>query len=92
MLFRTNAQSEAYEKALAETEVPYVVRGAERFFERTEVRQAMVALRSAVRSTPGETPLVDGGRGRAVGDRLGPRPSRRPAVRPGSSGRPWPRS
>ena len=58
VLFRTNAQSEAYEKALAETEVPYVVRGAERFFERTEVRQAMVALRSAVRSTPGETPLV----------------------------------
>ena len=59
VLFRTNAQSEAYEKALAEAEVPYVVRGAERFFERPEVRQAMVALRSAVRSTPGETPLVE---------------------------------
>jgi DNA helicase-2/ATP-dependent DNA helicase PcrA len=53
-----NAQSETYEKALAEAEVPYVVRGAERFFERPEVRQAMIALRSAVRSTPGETPLV----------------------------------
>ncbi|HET9516682.1 MAG TPA: ATP-dependent DNA helicase UvrD2 [Actinoplanes sp.] len=59
VLFRTNAQSEAYEKALAELEVPYVVRGAERFFERPEIRQAMVALRSAVRSTPGETPLVE---------------------------------
>ncbi|MEV4636498.1 ATP-dependent DNA helicase UvrD2 [Actinoplanes sp. NPDC049548] len=58
VLFRTNAQSETYEKALAEAEVPYVVRGAERFFERTEVRQAMIALRAAVRSTPGETPLV----------------------------------
>jgi DNA helicase-2/ATP-dependent DNA helicase PcrA len=58
VLFRTNAQSESYEKALAEDEVPYVVRGAERFFERPEVRQAMIALRSAVRSTPGETPLV----------------------------------
>jgi DNA helicase-2/ATP-dependent DNA helicase PcrA len=58
VLFRTNAQSEFYEKALAEAEVPYVVRGAERFFERPEVRQAMIALRSAVRSTPGETPLV----------------------------------
>jgi DNA helicase-2/ATP-dependent DNA helicase PcrA len=58
VLFRTNAQSEAYEKALAEAEVPYLVQGAERFFERTEVRQAMVALRSAVRSTPAETPLV----------------------------------
>ncbi len=58
VLFRTNAQSEAYEKALAETEVPYVVRGAERFFERPEVRQAVIAMRAAVRSTPGETPLV----------------------------------
>ncbi|WBC00140.1 ATP-dependent DNA helicase UvrD2 [Solwaraspora sp. WMMA2080] len=59
VLFRTNAQSEAYEKALAEAAVPYVVQGAERFFERAEIRQAMVALRSAVRSTPGETPLVE---------------------------------
>jgi DNA helicase-2/ATP-dependent DNA helicase PcrA len=58
VLFRINAQSEAYEEALAAAEVPYVVRGAERFFERTEIRRAMVALRAAVRSTPGETPLV----------------------------------
>ncbi|MFC7711903.1 ATP-dependent DNA helicase UvrD2 [Micromonospora lupini] len=57
VLFRVNAQSEAYEKALTEAAVPYVVQGAERFFERTEVRQAMVALRSATRSIPGETPL-----------------------------------
>ncbi|WP_229071441.1 ATP-dependent DNA helicase UvrD2 [Actinoplanes sp. DH11] len=59
VLFRTNAQSEAYEEALAEAEVPYVVRGGERFFERPEVRQAMIALRAAVRSIPGETPLVE---------------------------------
>ncbi|MBL7254970.1 ATP-dependent DNA helicase UvrD2 [Paractinoplanes lichenicola] len=58
ILFRTNAQSETYEKALAEAEVPYVVRGAERFFERPEIRQAMIAMRAAVRSIPGETPLV----------------------------------
>ncbi len=58
VLFRTNAQSEAYEEALAAAEVPYVVRGAERFFERPEIRTAMIALRAAVRSTPGETPLV----------------------------------
>ncbi|MGC1213502.1 MAG: ATP-dependent DNA helicase UvrD2, partial [Micromonospora sp.] len=57
VLFRTNAQSEAYEKALTESQVPYVVQGAERFFERPEVRQAMVALRAATRSIPGETPL-----------------------------------
>ena len=50
MLFRTNAQSQAYEEALAEAGVPYVVQGAERFFERPEVRQAMVALRAATRT------------------------------------------
>ncbi|MER5705647.1 ATP-dependent DNA helicase UvrD2 [Micromonospora sp. NPDC002296] len=59
VLFRTNAQSEAYEKALTDAEVPYVVQGAERFFERPEVRQAMVALRAATRSIPGHTPLRD---------------------------------
>lgn len=58
VLFRINAQSEAYEKALTEAEVPYVVQGAERFFERAEVRQAMVALRAATRSIPGEIPLA----------------------------------
>lgn len=59
VLFRTNAQSEAYEEALAEATVPYVVQGAERFFERGEVRAAMVALRSAVRGMPERTPLVE---------------------------------
>ncbi|HEX2356058.1 MAG TPA: ATP-dependent DNA helicase UvrD2 [Micromonosporaceae bacterium] len=57
VLFRTNAQSEAYEEALAEAGVPYVVQGAERFFERSEVRQAMIALRSAVPATPADAPL-----------------------------------
>ncbi|HET8657917.1 MAG TPA: ATP-dependent DNA helicase UvrD2 [Micromonosporaceae bacterium] len=57
VLFRTNAQSEAYEEALAEAGIPYVVQGAERFFERPEVRQAMVALRAAGRSTAEEVPL-----------------------------------
>jgi DNA helicase-2/ATP-dependent DNA helicase PcrA len=59
VLFRTNAQSESYEEALAEAGVPTVVQGAERFFERAEVRQAMVALRGAVKSTPPETPVAE---------------------------------
>lgn len=50
VLFRTNAQSEVYEEALAEVGVPVVVTGAERFFERAEVRQAMVALRAAAKT------------------------------------------
>jgi len=58
VLFRTNAQSEAYEAALAEAGVPYVLQGAERFFERAEVRQAMVALRAAAKITVDAQPLA----------------------------------
>ncbi|MBE1534404.1 ATP-dependent DNA helicase UvrD2 [Actinomadura algeriensis] len=50
ILFRVNAQSEAYEAALAAANVPYVLRGAERFFERPEVREAVVRLRGAARA------------------------------------------
>ncbi|WP_344126814.1 ATP-dependent DNA helicase UvrD2 [Luedemannella flava] len=57
VLFRVNAQSEAYEAALAEAGVPYVVQGAERFFERVEIRQAMAALRAATRTYVEGTPL-----------------------------------
>jgi DNA helicase-2/ATP-dependent DNA helicase PcrA len=57
VLFRVNAQSEGYEEALAEAGVPVVVRGTERFFERPEVRQAMVAIRAATRTDDGGTPL-----------------------------------
>ncbi|MFF7978386.1 ATP-dependent DNA helicase UvrD2 [Streptomyces sp. NPDC007901] len=49
VLFRTNAQSETYEQALADIGVPYQLRGAERFFDRPEVRKAGVALRAAAR-------------------------------------------
>jgi DNA helicase II / ATP-dependent DNA helicase PcrA len=59
VLFRTNAQSQVYEESLAEAGVPAVVTGAERFFDRAEVRQAMVALRAAVRTTPAGTPLAE---------------------------------
>jgi DNA helicase II / ATP-dependent DNA helicase PcrA len=50
VLFRINAQSEAFEEALAARSVPCVLRGAERFFERPEVRQAVTLLRGAARS------------------------------------------
>jgi DNA helicase-2/ATP-dependent DNA helicase PcrA len=59
VLFRTNAQSEAYEEALAEAGVPYVVQGADRFFERAEVRQAMATLRAATRTAVDGVPLRD---------------------------------
>ncbi len=50
VLFRINAQSEAHEEALAERGIPYVVRGAARFFERPEVKQAVTLLRGTARS------------------------------------------
>ncbi len=50
VLFRINAQSEAYEEALTDAGVPYVIRGAARFFDRPEVREAVTRLRGAARS------------------------------------------
>jgi DNA helicase-2/ATP-dependent DNA helicase PcrA len=58
VLFRTNAQSEAYESALAEAGVAYLVRGGERFFARTEVRGAILLMRGAVRGDDGSKPLA----------------------------------
>ncbi|WP_405086927.1 ATP-dependent DNA helicase UvrD2 [Microbispora sp. NBC_01389] len=57
VLFRINAQSEAYEQAFSDSGVPYLLRGADRFFERPEVRQAVVLLRGAARSA-GDEPLA----------------------------------
>lgn len=69
ILYRVNAQSEAYEQALAGLGIPYLVRGGERFFERAEIRQAMITLRSSgdpggslpevVRSALGRVGLTD---------------------------------
>ncbi len=49
ILFRTNSQSEAFEQALTARGIGYLVRGGDRFFERQEVRRAMVSLRAAAR-------------------------------------------
>ncbi|MCD4525438.1 ATP-dependent DNA helicase UvrD2 [Nocardioides sp. cx-173] len=63
VLFRINAQSEAYEEALSDLAIPYVIRGAARFFDRPEVREAVTRLRGAARSGSSE---VDGGVGELV--------------------------
>jgi DNA helicase-2/ATP-dependent DNA helicase PcrA len=74
VLFRVNAQSETYEQALAEAGVPYVLHGAERFFERPEVRRAVVLLRGAARSAGAADPLVPAVRDVLVGAGLTPEP------------------
>jgi DNA helicase-2/ATP-dependent DNA helicase PcrA len=58
VLFRTNAQSQAFESALAAADVPYLLRGGERFFARAEVRAALVQLRGGVRGDDGSRPLA----------------------------------
>jgi len=50
VLFRINAQSPAVEQALADRQIPYLVRGGERFYERPEVRQALLTLRTEARA------------------------------------------
>ena len=56
VLYRTNAQSEAFEQALADAGIGYQIRGGERFSARKEVRDALVLLRGAARSMS-EVPL-----------------------------------
>ncbi|HEV2634771.1 MAG TPA: ATP-dependent DNA helicase UvrD2 [Actinocrinis sp.] len=60
VLFRINAQSELFEQAFADQGVPYVVRGVERYFDRPEVRQALLLLRGAARADDGEHPAAAG--------------------------------
>ncbi|MFB7662894.1 ATP-dependent DNA helicase UvrD2 [Kitasatospora sp. NPDC056138] len=58
VLFRTNGQSEVYEQALADLGISYQLKGAERFFERPEVRDSVMLLRGAARA--GSDPLTAG--------------------------------
>jgi DNA helicase-2/ATP-dependent DNA helicase PcrA len=50
VLYRTNAQSEQFENALADTGIGYHVRGGERFFARQEVRQVLAVARVEARA------------------------------------------
>ncbi|GAB2575022.1 ATP-dependent DNA helicase UvrD2 [Microlunatus antarcticus] len=54
VLYRINAQSPPLEQALAERGIPYLVRSGERFYERPEVRQTLVTLRTQLRAAESE--------------------------------------
>ena len=49
ILYRTNAQSRAFEEELLRQRIPYVVFGGMKFYERAEVKDALAYLRLAVR-------------------------------------------
>ncbi|SDZ78096.1 ATP-dependent DNA helicase, Rep family [Bowdeniella nasicola] len=51
ILYRTNAQSQAFETALATAGIGYQIRGGERFFARADIRRALVMLRGAMNTS-----------------------------------------
>ncbi|WP_426592895.1 ATP-dependent helicase [Cellulomonas sp. McL0617] len=59
VLFRTNVQSEAFEAALADRGIGYQVRGNARFFDRADVRKALVLLRGGARGADPEVPMPE---------------------------------
>jgi DNA helicase-2/ATP-dependent DNA helicase PcrA len=50
VLYRTNSQSAAFEQAFSRLGVPYQLKGSMRFFDRSDVRQAISLLSSAIKS------------------------------------------
>jgi len=67
VLVRINAQTERFERAFADAGVPCQVRGAARFFDRAEVRQATGLLRAAARSARPQASGEPGEPGAAAG-------------------------
>ncbi len=59
ILYRTNSQSEAFEQALADRGIGYLVRGGDRFFQRKEVKQAVLLLRGAGRAVEPDQKLPE---------------------------------
>ncbi len=57
VLFRINAQSAEIEAAMSARGVPVMMRGAERFFDRPEIREAITRLRGAARAGEATGPL-----------------------------------
>src|SRR5258706_13247793 len=57
VLFRTNAQSRPFEEELLRANVPYVVVGGVKFYERAEIKDVLAYLRLATR--PHDTPSIE---------------------------------
>jgi DNA helicase-2/ATP-dependent DNA helicase PcrA len=58
ILLRINSMSEVFERALDELRIPYSVRGGARFFDRREIKQALLQLK-AFSFSDTSMPLVD---------------------------------
>lgn len=69
ILYRSNSQSRSLEKAIAYQNIPYIIYGGFRFFDRQEVKHAMAYLRLALDDTDNMAFLrVANFPARAIGD------------------------
>lgn len=50
IIFRMNNQSELFETALSKADIPYTIRGAARFFDRVEIKNAILHLRASLQT------------------------------------------
>lgn len=50
ILYRSNAQAAAFETALGDLSVPFRILGAQRFFDRAEIRQAVMLIRAQTKA------------------------------------------
>ncbi len=57
VLFRTNAQSRAFEEELLSSNIPYTVVGGMKFYERAEIKDVLSFMRLSVR--PQDTPAIE---------------------------------
>jgi DNA helicase II / ATP-dependent DNA helicase PcrA len=57
VLFRTNAQSRAFEEELLSSNIPYTVVGGMKFYERAEIKDVLAFMRVAAR--PQDTPSIE---------------------------------
>jgi DNA helicase II / ATP-dependent DNA helicase PcrA len=73
VLVRINAQTLAFERALRDAGVPYQVAGAERFFDRAEVKQAVGLIKTSSRTVTEVRPLA--GEAKSILTGLGLTPS-----------------
>ena len=86
VLVRTNAQTPLFEQALGDAGVPFLVRGAERFFDRAEVRQAARPAAGRGALGVGRRGASRPGPGGAVRDRAEPAAADRPGPGAGAVG------
>lgn len=87
VLYRTNSQSEALEAAFSEAGIAFLVRGGARFFDRDEIRRAMLLLRrEAVAAAHGAPSGGAEGAPSGVAEGVAPPAEGAGARRTGSSG------